>query len=146
MGLHAADTFDVSLDNPALPNQPLLTLASPTHTCPACTARHIYWLFRDYSRAGTNIDATPTYPASYNNSNILSVIATDQANRLANYSNYGHHNADIAAPGSQILSTILHGQVCPTCDSEVCIEKQTIDRLAKGRCTVYSYSASWHSS
>ncbi|KAK9839437.1 hypothetical protein WJX81_001957 [Elliptochloris bilobata] len=59
---------------------------------------------------GTNIDATPTYPASYNNSNVVSVIATDQANRLANYSNYGRHNADIAAPGSRILSTILHGQ------------------------------------
>ena len=67
--------------------------------------------WKPVSYAGTNIDAMPTYPASYNNSNILSVIATDQANRLANYSNYGHHNSDIAAPGSQILSTILHGQV-----------------------------------
>ncbi len=40
----------------------------------------------------------------------MSVIATDQGNRLANYSNFGHHNADIAAPGSRILSTILNGQ------------------------------------
>lgn len=43
----------------------------------------------------------------------MSVIATDQGNRLANYSNYGRHNADLAAPGSRILSTILHGQACP---------------------------------
>lgn len=80
---------------------------------------------------GTNIDATPTYPASYNNSNILSVIATDQANRLANYSNYGHHNSDIAAPGSQILSTILHGQARATlCLRQTHIGEHSADRLA----------------
>ena len=57
------------------------------------------------------------------------MIATDQANRLANYSNYGHHNADIAAPGSQILSTILHGQArltlrrCHVCNMLTCLMK-----------------------
>ena len=61
--------------------------------------------------AGTDIDATPTYPAAYTNTNIMSVIATDESDQLANYSNYGLHNTDIAAPGSKILSTVLNGQV-----------------------------------
>ncbi len=61
--------------------------------------------------AGVDIDATPTYPAAYRNRNIMSVIATDQNDGLANYSNFGQKNADIAAPGSKILSTILNGQV-----------------------------------
>ncbi|CAL8463390.1 g2924 [Coccomyxa elongata] len=59
---------------------------------------------------GVDIDATPTYPAAYRNRNIMSVIATDQNDGLANYSNFGQKNADIAAPGSKILSTILNGQ------------------------------------
>ena len=63
--------------------------------------------------AGTDIDATPTYPAAYTNTNIMSIIATDESDQLANYSNYGLHNTDIAAPGSNILSTILNGQVSP---------------------------------
>lgn len=61
--------------------------------------------------AGTDIDATPTYPAAYTNGNIMTVIATDENDQLANYSNYGLHNTDIAAPGSKILSTVLNGQV-----------------------------------
>ena len=60
---------------------------------------------------GVDIDATPTYPAAYRNRNIMSVIATDQNDGLANYSNFGKNNADLAAPGSKILSTILNGQV-----------------------------------
>ena len=62
------------------------------------------------------------------------MIATDQANRLANYSNYGHHNSDIAAPGSQILSTILHGQARTT--MELCqarIEERSVHVTAR-RC------------
>lgn len=41
----------------------------------------------------------------------MSVIATDESDQLANYSNYGLHNTDIAAPGSKILSTVPNGQV-----------------------------------
>ena len=41
----------------------------------------------------------------------MSVIATDESDQLANYSNYGARNTDIAAPGSKILSTVLNGQV-----------------------------------
>ncbi|KAK9815769.1 hypothetical protein WJX72_009202 [[Myrmecia] bisecta] len=59
---------------------------------------------------GADIDQTPTFPAAYPNDNILSVIATNQSNLLANYSNYGAENADLAAPGSEILSTVPAAQ------------------------------------
>lgn len=62
-------------------------------------------------RTGVDIDATPTYPAAYSNKNMMTVIATDQNDVLAGYSNVGAKLTDVAAPGSKILSTILHGQV-----------------------------------
>ena len=42
------------------------------------------------------------YPADYNN--VISVSSTNSSNTLSTFSNYG--NVDIAAPGSNILSTI----------------------------------------
>lgn len=54
----------------------------------------------------TNIDATPQYPAAYSNSNIISVAAIDAGGNLASYSNYGATLVDIAAPGSNITSTL----------------------------------------
>ncbi len=56
---------------------------------------------------GLNADTnTNNYPNNYNVSNIISVAALDQNDSLANYSNYGLVNVDIAAPGSNIISTI----------------------------------------
>ncbi|HEX8974736.1 MAG TPA: S8 family serine peptidase [Patescibacteria group bacterium] len=55
----------------------------------------------------TNNDTTPTYPASYDDSNIISVAATDQNDNLASFSNYGTNSVDIAAPGKNIVSTSL---------------------------------------
>ncbi len=58
---------------------------------------------------GANIDNTPVYPASYNFSNVVAVIAINESGGLADYSNYGPASTDIAAPGSDILSTELSG-------------------------------------
>jgi len=55
---------------------------------------------------GMNNDTTPIYPASYSNSNIISVAALDQNGGLASFSNYGVSSVDIAAPGVDILSTL----------------------------------------
>jgi subtilisin family serine protease len=52
-----------------------------------------------------NLDATPSYPASYNVANIISVAAMDQNGAPANFSNYGATTVDIAAPGVQVSST-----------------------------------------
>lgn len=52
-----------------------------------------------------NNDIYPTFPASYPNGNILSVAAQERNGGLASFSNYGAISVDIAAPGTQILST-----------------------------------------
>jgi thermitase len=55
---------------------------------------------------GSNNDTTPSYPASYNNPNIISVSATDDRDTLASFSNFGATTVDLAAPGVNILSTL----------------------------------------
>jgi len=45
-----------------------------------------------------------SYPAAYNNLNIISVAATDQVDQLALFSNYGKRSTHLAAPGVKILS------------------------------------------
>src|SRR5215218_6395148 len=55
---------------------------------------------------GSNNDAYPVYPASYDLPNILSVTAVDNQGKLASFSNYGASSVDIAAPGVGILSSV----------------------------------------
>ncbi len=54
---------------------------------------------------GANTDVTPSYPASYNLNNIVSVAATDDDDALATFSNFGRITVDLGAPGVAILST-----------------------------------------
>lgn len=56
--------------------------------------------------SAANNDTTASYPANYAVSNIISVAALTPANQLASYSNYGATNVDLAAPGSEIYSTM----------------------------------------
>lgn len=56
--------------------------------------------------SGTNNDATPSYPSSYSNSNIIAVAAITSSGGLASYSQYGNSSVDIGAPGSGIYSTV----------------------------------------
>lgn len=56
--------------------------------------------------SSTNIDASPSYPASYDVENVISVGAIDANGALAYFSNYGTSNVDIVAPGVNILSSI----------------------------------------
>lgn len=56
--------------------------------------------------SGVNIDVSPSYPASYGNSNIISVAAIDSAGNLASWSNYGATSVDIGAPGVGIWSSV----------------------------------------
>ncbi len=55
---------------------------------------------------GYNIDATPWYPASYNQWNVFSVAATTIADRLTDFSNFSKNKVDVAAPGYGIYSTV----------------------------------------
>lgn len=54
---------------------------------------------------GANIDTSPSYPAAYPNSNILSVAAIASNGTLPSWSNYGATRVDLGAPGSSINST-----------------------------------------
>ena len=49
-------------------------------------------------------DANPTYPASYEVPNLVSVAASDQFDRRAWFSNYGTATVDLAAPGTNVYS------------------------------------------
>ncbi|WP_455714201.1 S8 family serine peptidase [Anaerosporobacter sp.] len=59
---------------------------------------------RNYN--AVNNDITPTYPASYDCSNIISVANITCTGILNSSSNYGLKSVDIAAPGTCIYSTI----------------------------------------
>jgi len=55
---------------------------------------------------GDDNDSTPHYPSNYDVDNIITVAATDQNDNLASFSNYGATSVDVAAPGTNIYSTI----------------------------------------
>ena len=55
--------------------------------------------------SGKDIDSEPVYPAAYTATNIITVAASDQDDKLASFSNYGKKTVEVAAPGTNILST-----------------------------------------
>lgn len=55
---------------------------------------------------GDNNDTTPSYPASYNNANIIAVASITSTGARSSFSNYGPTSVDIGAPGSAIVSTL----------------------------------------
>lgn len=56
---------------------------------------------------GTNNNRNPVYPASLELDNVISVTYVNAFGKLARLSNYGDNTVDIAAPGDNILSTIV---------------------------------------
>ncbi len=56
-----------------------------------------------------NNDSRPSYPASYQVPNVISVAAVDSRGRMASFSNYGRRSVHVAAPGVDILSTGVNG-------------------------------------
>lgn len=57
----------------------------------------------------TNNDAIPHYPSSYPSENIIAVASTTRTDALSSFSCYGPLSVDLAAPGSDILSTTMGG-------------------------------------
>lgn len=55
---------------------------------------------------GENLDIEEEYPAMIESPYIISVASSDQRGRLSTFSNYGSQSVDLAAPGSDILSTV----------------------------------------
>jgi subtilisin family serine protease len=56
---------------------------------------------------GTNIDTSPQYPAAYNSPWIISVANSNSTDGKNGSSNFGSTSVDLAAPGTQILSTVF---------------------------------------
>lgn len=59
---------------------------------------------------GINIDENPVYPAAYDLDNIISVANLTCDGTLNSTSNYGKISVDLAAPGTNILSTTVGNQ------------------------------------
>jgi subtilisin family serine protease len=57
---------------------------------------------------GQNNDFTPHYPASFSNDAVISVMASNNNDDMATFSNFGPTSVDIAAPGSNIVSLNLN--------------------------------------
>jgi subtilisin family serine protease len=58
---------------------------------------------------GDDNDAVPLYPANFALDSVISVAATDHADALAAFSNFGAATVHVAAPGVSILSTFPGG-------------------------------------
>lgn len=56
-----------------------------------------------------NNDANPTYPATYDVPNVLSVAAVDNRGQIASFSNYGKNKVHVGAPGVNVYSSIING-------------------------------------
>ncbi len=52
-------------------------------------------------------DANPSYPASYEVPNVISVTATDKSDSFASFANFGENSVDLAAPGVGVYSTYV---------------------------------------
>ncbi len=50
-------------------------------------------------------DKAPTYPAGYEVENVIAVANNTSADQLSSSSNFGKNSVDLAAPGTQILSS-----------------------------------------
>ena len=56
--------------------------------------------------SGSNNDAAPSYPASYNVPALIAVAATDDSDGFASFSNFGAFSVNLGGPGVSILSTL----------------------------------------
>lgn len=54
----------------------------------------------------SDLDSKPSYPAAFDNENLLVVASTSSTGGLSYFSNFGKTRVDVAAPGSNIYSTV----------------------------------------
>ncbi|MEK6628114.1 MAG: S8 family peptidase [Bdellovibrionota bacterium] len=66
--------------------------------------------------SATNNDTAPMYPANFNTSNNISVLATNDSDAKASFSNFGATTVNVGAPGLNILSSVPGtGCIAPGC-------------------------------
>jgi subtilisin family serine protease len=54
---------------------------------------------------GANNDGAPMYPCTHTAANLICVAATNETDELTDWSNYGAKSVDLAAPGTEIVSS-----------------------------------------
>jgi subtilisin family serine protease len=57
----------------------------------------------------SNNDVVDSYPSNHNSPNLIAVASSTRTDTLSSFSNYGVTQVDLAAPGSEILSTTIGG-------------------------------------
>lgn len=57
-----------------------------------------------------NNDSKPTYPATYDVPNVISVAAIDNRGQIASFSNYGQTKVHVGAPGVNVYSSVKNGR------------------------------------
>ncbi len=55
-------------------------------------------------------DKRPNYPSNYEIDNMIAVAAYEESGKKAYFTSYGKKTVDVAAPGVDILSTVLNGK------------------------------------
>ncbi len=61
----------------------------------------------------TNTDFNDYAPGGVDGTGVLTVAATNESGELAGFSNYGEKTVDVAAPGTNILSTVSYNSYFP---------------------------------
>lgn len=86
--------------------------------------------------SGANNDITPSYPASYDVPNVISVAATDNRDQLASFSNYGANSVDLGAPGVNIASTSKTGYLYMSGTSMAAPHVSGVAALVLAKCSL----------
>ena len=112
MTSHALQSLQYAIDNGALISNNSwggggFSSAMQTLLTQAEAVNHLF--VAAAGNSSTNIDNSPTYPAAYQNANVISVASIQSDGSRSGFSNYGTTNVDVAAPGSGIRSTVTGG-------------------------------------
>jgi subtilisin family serine protease len=90
------------------------TVSTPTRDAIASNPRTLFVISAGNDAQDNDPDGTPHYPCAYDPStsgiggaidNVVCVAATDQADGLASFSDWGARSVDLGAPGTEVYST-----------------------------------------
>jgi len=68
-------------------------------------AKDVLFIAAAGNDSSSNDSSNPSYPAAFDNDNLIAVAATDKDDKLAYFSNYGKRTTHLAAPGNAVYST-----------------------------------------
>lgn len=86
-----------------------------------------------------NDGSNASYPAAFDNDNLISVAATDDKDALAYFSNYGKKTTHLAAPGVKVYSTIPGNKYKKSSGTSM-----ACPHVAGAAALVWSYHPTWN--